>query len=275
MRLFLIGMMVIVGMISGCSGKEEEVQIPTEKPLVGNLTFAGSTTLQPLAAELGEGFQEENPQVTLDIAAGGSTVGIQAVHDGTVDIGMASRSLSDEEAQDIEVHQVASDVISIVVHPDNPVSSITLEELAAVYRGEITNWSELGGNDREIVPVIREETSGTRGAFDKLVLDKEAPQGENLTTAVTAGDVSAIVAENRAAIGYTSFGYLDDTTKVLGVNDVLPSFESVLDGSYLLTRPLLLMTGSLSQPLADEFIDFALSPAGQEMVEELGWVPAK
>ncbi len=269
-KLFLIFVLNLV--LVGCSDLNPVV---TNTPLVGKLTFAGSTTVQPLVYELGNIFQENNPEILLEIAAGGSKVGIQAVHDGAVDIGMASRKLSAFEAEGIQQYQISVDVIAIVVHPLNPVQDLSTAELRAIYSGEITNWKELGGEDEVILPIIREETSGTRGAFDDLVLNGKIPRGDLIITAVTAGDVAELVSQITPSIGYIGFGHFEEDIKVLPINSVAPSVETAMDGSYLLTRPLLLLTGSFSQPIAQEFISFVLDEKGQAIVEESGWIPLR
>lgn len=241
--------------------------------LTGRVTFAGSTTVQPLADKIGRAFREWYPGVELDIAAGGSLVGIQAVHDGTVDIGMASRALTPEEAEGIEQYLIAMDVIAVVVHPDNPVSGLTMAQLAAIYRGDIVNWSQVGGLDRPMLVVVREQTSGTRGAFDELVLKKESPTAPNQQVAVAASEVVATVAENMTAIGYVGFGHLEPAIRALTIDGVSPTEEAARDGSYPLVRPLLLLTGPLTQPVARRYVEFALSEEGQQIVKESGWVP--
>lgn len=239
------------------------------------LTFAGSTTVQPLAEKLGEVYRQQNRNVELEIGAGGSRVGIQAVQEGTADIGMASRELKEgEQTEGMEVYQIAVDVLAMIVHPSNPVEELSLEQLKGIYTGEITNWSEVGGEDVPIVPVIRETTSGTRGAFDEIVLGDEEPIETEDNTEVTAGEVHAHVAESEGAIGYVGFGHLSgDDVNVVSIDGVEPSPESAKDGTYKLKRPLQLMTGPLSRPLATEFIDFVLSEEGQKIVIDDGWVP--
>ncbi len=237
------------------------------------ITFAGSTTVQPLADRIGQAFRERYPGVELEIAAGGTLVGVQAVHEGVVDIGMASRALTPEEAAGIEQYQIAADVIAVVVNVDNPVEGLTMAQLAAIYRGDTTNWSEVGGPDLPILVVVREQNSGTRGAFDELVLDKQEPTAPNQQGAVAASEVSAIVADDPAAIGYVGFGHLGPVLKVLAIDGVYPTEESARDGSYPLVRPLLLLTGPLTQPAAQEYVKFALSPEGQQVIAESGWVP--
>jgi phosphate transport system substrate-binding protein len=270
---FAIGGLIVLGIV-GC-GKDTPTPEPMATDIAGEISFAGSTTLQPLAHEIGEAFKDRHPDVALDIAAGGSVVGIEAIHDGTVDVGMASRALTSEEAEGIEQHQVAADVIAMVVHGSNPVEDITLEQLRDIYLGEITDWSEVGGNDGPITVVVRGKNSGTRGAFDKIVLDKQEPVAPHLRTAVAASDVAAMVAEDEQAIGYIGFGHFELDIKVIAVDGVMPSEETARDGSYAVVRPLLFLTGPLSQPIAQEFIDFALSAEGQRMVVDEGWVPAR
>jgi len=262
----------LIALAAGCGGDTPEAK-PTD--IAGEISFAGSTTLQPLAHKLGEAFKERHPDIVLDIAAGGSVVGIEAIHNGTVDIGMASRALKPEEAEGVKQHQVAADVIAMVVHSANPVEDIELERLREIYLGEITNWSEIGGLDEPIMVVVRGKNSGTRGAFDKIVLDRQEPAAPDLQMAVAASDVAAMVAENEHAIGYIGFGHFELDIKVMAVDGVTPSEETAQDGSYPVVRPLLFLTGPLTQPLAQHFIDFALSEEGQQMVIDEGWVPAR
>ncbi|MDW8068339.1 MAG: phosphate ABC transporter substrate-binding protein [Anaerolineae bacterium] len=260
-------------LVVGC--RPQAIAPTRSAPIAGKLLFAGSTTMQPLVGALGEAFQKQYPGIQLEIAAGGSKVGIQAVHEGTVDIGMASRALTPQEAEGIQVHTIALDVIAIVVHPSNPVENLSLESLAAIYRGEITNWSQVGGPDMDILPITREMSSGTRGAFDELVLGGKELAAPDLQTAVTAGDMAAMVAARPGAIGYVGFGNLQDSLRVVPINGVFPSPATARSGEYPLVRPLNLLTGPLSQPLADEFIRFALSMDGQRIVEQAGWVPVR
>jgi len=202
-------------------------------------------------------------------------VGIQAVQDGRTDIGMSSRRLRPEEILDgMQVHPIALDVLAIIVHPSNPVDGMTKEQLQGIFKGEITNWSEVGGEDREILPVLREITSGTRGAFDDVALDGQEPT-PNADVQITASEVEAKVASTENAIGYIGFGHIvENEIKVITINGVEPSPETAKDGSYPLLRPLLLLTGPLSRDIANVFIEFSLSAEGQQIVADDGWVPA-
>jgi phosphate transport system substrate-binding protein len=272
LNLVAVGVMGLA--VAGCGTGTPTLE-PTPTDIAGDISFAGSTTLQPLAHKIGEVFKERHPDVVLDIAAGGSVVGIEAIHDGTVDIGMASRALTPEEAEGIEQHQVAADVIAMVVNGSNPVEDLALAQLRDIYLGKITNWSEVGGPDAPITAVVRGKNSGTRGAFDKIVLDKQEPAAPNLQTAVAASDVAAMVAEDENAIGYIGFGHFELDIEVITIDGVMPSEDTARDGSYPVVRPLLFLTGPLSQPIAQDFIDFALSAEGQRMVVDEGWVPAR
>jgi len=239
----------------------------------GRLTFAGSTTMQPLVQKLGEAYNQTYPGVALEIAAGGSSVGIQAAQEGTADLGMASRQIKPEERKPgLEVHEIAWDVLAIIVHPSNPVQKLTLTQLTEIYQGKITNWREVGGKDLPIQPLARELTSGTRTTFDELVL-----HGQELTAKaevkVTAGEVRATVATQPAAIGYVGFGHDNgDDLLILAIDEVWPTQKTVAEGKYKLKRPLSLLLGSLSHPLAQTFVAFALSVKGQELIAEDGWL---
>lgn len=259
---------------SGCATASPS-PAPTSAPIVRSITFAGSTTVQPLAAEIGQAFNAQYPEVTLDIAAGGSTVGITAIHEGTVDIGMASRALKPDEAEGITVHQIAVDVLAVVVNAANPVENLTSTQLQDIYLGKITNWQAVGGSDAPIMAVIRETNSGTRGAFDEIVLDKAEPAVPNLQIAITAGDMAALVAKEAHAIGYVGFGNIETGMKALSIDGISPTEENVRSGDYRLTRPLFLLTGPLTQPIAQTYIDFALSAEGQSIVVDHGWVPVQ
>lgn len=261
---------VLVLALLGC---QAPVASPAVSTLRGNLTFAGSTTVQPLVAKIGEAFNALHPDVTLDIAAGGSAVGIQAIHEGTVDVGMASRALTLEEGDGVTRYQIAVDVLAVVVNVDNPVEALTLDQLRRIYLGQIVNWRDLGGINAPITVIVRELNSGTRGAFDEMVLEKVEPAAPLLRAAITAGDMSAMVAADPYAIGYVGFGNLDTGLKAVAIDGALPTEANAQNGIYRLTRPLWLLTGPLTQPIAQEFIDFALSPTGQAVVANNGWVP--
>jgi phosphate transport system substrate-binding protein len=241
---------------------------------IRKITFAGSTTVHPLVEQMAAPFKAKYPYIDLEIAAGGSVVGINAIRDGQVDIGMSSRDLrEDEERTDIVKHRIALDVLAIVVHPDNQVPGLTLEQLRQIYFGEITNWREVGGRDLPIRAVVREVSSGTRGAFDDIVLgDDQDKLSPNVEAQITAGEVEAVVADDESAIGYVGFGNIRPDVRIVAIDNVLPSPQTAASRDYKLVRPLLLLTGKLSQPIANEFITFAQSPEGRIIIEQAGWV---
>ncbi|MBC8075784.1 MAG: phosphate ABC transporter substrate-binding protein [Chloroflexales bacterium] len=275
-------LLILAALVGACGAPPATSTVSTPRapasssptPLAGHITFAGSTTMQPLVEKLAAVYRGRNPQVELEIAAGGSVVGINAVTDGSADIGMASRELKPgERAPTTQRFVIAIDVLAVIVHHDNPVRQLSLEQLRRIYTGAVRNWQELGGSDTPILPVIRETSSGTRGAFDELVLN-----GDALTAAaearVTAGEVQERVASDAAAIGYVGFGNVNTgEVVVVAIDTIVPTPETAQDGSYPLTRPLLLLTGPLSRPLARSFIDFVLSDEGQRLVAADGWVP--
>ncbi|HEY1013369.1 MAG TPA: phosphate ABC transporter substrate-binding protein [Herpetosiphonaceae bacterium] len=270
--------LILFALLAACGAPGAAAPPPAASPappLKGRITFAGSTTVQPLVDKLGAAFRERHPQVSLEVAAGGTAVGITAIKDGTVDIGMASRELLAGEGDHLTRHHIASDVLAVVVHPSNPVANLSLAQLRDIYQGRVDSWRALGGPDLPIVPVVRERSSGTRLAFEELALGKQEPIGARLQTAVTAGDAAAIVRADPRAIAYVGFGNLDGSLKPLAIDGAAPELELVRAGRYRLVRPLLLLSGPLSQPLAGEFINFVLSPEGQRLVGEDGWVPAR
>lgn len=274
----IVWTLVLACILAGCGGAAQPEPTPTQEASEAitpeRITFAGSTTVQPLAEKLGEIYKQQHPNVQLEIGAGGSSVGIEAAQQGTADIGMASRELKEgEQTEGMEVFQIAVDVLAIIVHPSNSVENLSLDDLRGIYEGEITNWADVGGPDMEITPIVREVTSGTRGAFDEIVLEGGDPT-EAAEAQITAGEVHTRVAETEGAIGYVGFGHIGgEDVKVISIDDTAPSPEAAIEGTYQLKRPLQMLIGPLSQPIAREFVDFVLSEEGQQIVEEDGWVP--
>ncbi len=254
----------------------EEVA-PTAETLSGQLQIAGSTTVQPLAETLAEAFMDANPDVVIEIQGGGTSVGITSAGDGTVDIGSASRAVKDSELQtypDLKSYIIAYDGIAVIVSPDLDIPSLTVEQVRGIFSGEIKNFSEVGGPDGEIVVVSREEGSGTRTAFEDLVMNYKDASGNAVETPITEdallqqsnGQVLTVVSTTPNTIGYLSFGYLNDSVKGVEIDNVAPVVENVKNGSYSIYRPLILLTNGDAQGLAKAFIDYILSDAGQTIV---------
>jgi phosphate transport system substrate-binding protein len=289
----LLSIMLVSALLLGaCSTAAVEETVPTveeaapveeavveEEALSGQLQLAGSTTVQPLAEVLAESFMEANPDVVIEIQGGGSSVGVTSAGDGTVAIGSASRAIKDSEMEtypDLNVYTIAYDGIAVIVNPELDIPTLSVEQVRAIFSGSITNFSEVGGPDAEIVVVSREEGSGTRAAFEELVLTYKDANGESITDPITEnailqqsnGQVSTVISTTPNTIGYLSFGYLSDAVKGVAIDTIAPTVENVKNGTYSIFRPLNLLTNGEAQGLAKAFIDFILSDAGQEIVAE-------
>ncbi len=241
----------------------------------GTVSTDGSTSMEKVIGALGEYFMEANSGVTFTYNPTGSGSGITAVLEGRCDIGLSSRALKDEEkAEGLTETVLAYDGIAIIVNPENPLSDLSLEDIAKIYTGEITNWKDLGGNDAEIVVIGREAGSGTRDGFESITGTKDVcVYRQELTS---TGDVITTVSQNPAAIGYASLASVKDTVKALSVDGVVPSEETIKDGSYTVQRPFVLVTKTdvaLSET-AQKFFDFALSAEAAEIIAAAGAVAA-
>ena len=249
----------------------------TEAPaaLSGTVATDGSTSMEKVIGALGEAFMEANSGVNFTYNPTGSGSGITAVSEGRCDIGLSSRALKDSEVASGLVGTVlAYDGIAIIVNPANPVEDLDIETIAKIYTGEITNWSEVGGADAEIVLVGREAGSGTRSGFEELTetVDKCKYRQELTST----GDVITAVAQNPDAIGYASLASVKDSVKALKVAGVTPTEETVKDGTYLIQRPFVLVTkeGVALSPVAQAFFDYATKGQANDIITASGVVPA-
>ena len=249
----------------------------TEAPaaLSGTVATDGSTSMEKVIGALGEAFMEANSGVNFTYNPTGSGSGITAVSEGRCDIGLSSRALKDSEVASGLVGTVlAYDGIAVIVNPANTVEDLDIETIAKIYTGEITNWSEVGGADAEIVLVGREAGSGTRSGFEELTetVDKCKYRQELTST----GDVITAVAQNPDAIGYASLASVKDSVKALKVAGVTPTEETVKDGSYLIQRPFVLVTkeGVELSPVAQAFFDYATKGQANDIITASGVVPA-
>ena len=243
--------------------------------ITGTVSTDGSTSMEKVIGALSESFMAANGGVTVNYNPTGSGSGITAVQEGTCDIGLSSRALKDEEkVAGLKETVLAYDGIAIIVHPDNPVSDLTLEQIAKLYTGEITNWKDVGGNDAEVVLIGREAASGTRDGFESITGTKDACQYRQELT--STGDVITAVSQNPDAIGYASLASIKDTVKALNVGGVTPSEATVKDGSYLVQRPFVLVTveGKALSPAAQAFFDYALSADAASIISAAGAVAA-
>lgn len=246
----------------------------TKKDLSGVVNTNGSTSMEKVMQILIESFQEQNKGVTVNYSGSGSGAGVTSAIDGTADVGLASRELKpEEEVQGAQAHIVALDGVAVVVNPNNTVGDLTLDQIAKIYTGEITNWKELGGTDAEIAVYGREAGSGTRGAFEELVgvTDKCKYLNEYSST----GDVIGNVASNPNAIGYASLSAVGNTVKAVKVSGVECTEATVQDGTYAIQRPFIMITkeGTQLSDAAQAFLDFAMSDAVSELIIQAGAVP--
>ncbi|MBR4095882.1 MAG: phosphate ABC transporter substrate-binding protein [Oscillospiraceae bacterium] len=254
--------LIMCNTLAGCSSEKEAVATD------------GSTSMEKVIGVLGETF-ENDTGITVTYNPTGSGSGIKAVAAGTCDIGLSSRDLKDEEkAQGLTATILAYDGIAIIVNPENPVSDLDVETIAKIYIGEIANWSEIGGNDSEIVLIGREAGSGTRDGFESITdTEDNCKYRQELTS---TGDVITTVAGNPAAIGYASVASVKDSVKMLTVGGVAPSEATIKDGSYIVQRPFVLVTKAdtkLSES-AQEFFDYITSPNAREAISSAGVVAA-
>ena len=235
------------------------------------VVLAGSTSVQPYAEVLAEEFALLHPGSEIDVQGGGSAAGITAAESGAADIGMSSRSLKEEEKWLWSV-EIAKDGLAIIVNPKNPVSGLTINQVRDVYTNGATNWSQFGGPDHKIHVITREEGSGTRSAFERLVMAGSAITPRAIVQD-SNGAVRQLVSDDPNSIGFISLGLVDDTVKALDLDGIHPSRDNVLNGSYSLFRPFLFVTKKPPEGPPKQFIDYVLSPEGQRILTNEGLIP--
>ena len=266
----LCTVVMVLSLFAGCGQKANDNGTTTG----GTVATDGSTSMEKVIGALGESFMEANKGTTFTYNPTGSGSGIQAVSEGRCDIGLSSRALKDDEkASGLKETTLALDGIAIIVNPQNPVQDLTLEQIAKIYTGEITNWKDVGGEDAEIVLIGREAGSGTRDGFESITDTKDACQYRQELT--STGDVITTVSRNPNAIGYASLAAIKDSVKALTVNGVAPTEATVKDGTYLVQRPFVLVTkeGAALNETAQKFFDFATSADAASIISAAGAVP--
>jgi phosphate transport system substrate-binding protein len=237
------------------------------------LICAGSTSIQPFADKWAEVYMKLHPDRGINVQGGGSSAGIQATKSGACQIGMSSRELKPEE-KDLTETIIAWDGLAVVVHPSNSLRGLTLDQVKQVFAGDLLNWKFLGGPDRAITVVTREEGSGTRGAFQELVM-KTTRIYRGAIVEDSNGTVREIIAHDPMSIGYISLGLVNDQVRALALDGVEASEANIENGTYKLVRPFLfLTTGEVPEPARD-FIAFVLSEEGQKLVKEEGLIPVR
>ena len=258
-----------LALFAGCSAKAPEAAAED-----GNVSLDGSTSMEKVIGSLGESFTYSNPGTSYTYNPTGSGSGIKAVSEGTCDIGLSSRNLKDDEkASGLTGTVLALDGIAVIVNPNNPVSDLSVEQIASIYKGGITNWKDVGGNDAEIVLIGREAGSGTRDGFESITGTNYACKYRQELT--STGDVITTVSQNPDAIGYASLASLKDNVKALTVGGIAPTEETVKDGSYVIQRPFVLVTkdGVELSETAKKFFDYATSSQAAEVITAAGAVP--
>ncbi len=293
----LILLVAAVVFISSCGGDTTPTPAPDNgTELSGSINIIGSNTVTPLSTVWAEEFRKVNPKVSIGVSGPGSGAGIAALINGTTDICQASRMIKQKEIEQAEANgiepyeiQVATDALSVIVNPANPVSELTIPQLSAIYTGKITNWKEVGGNDETIVVISRDTNSGTHVFFKEQVVqmkglaseDKSLEYGQKVLFLPSTEEGVSEVANNPRAIFYPGLGYVTDEVKPLAIKKtaddpgVLPSVSTALDGTYPVARPLLYYTNGAPDGIIKMFIDYCLSDEGQTLVTEVGYVPLK
>ncbi|MEN9938219.1 MAG: hypothetical protein RLZZ387_4798 [Chloroflexota bacterium] len=260
-RLLLFGWVLLS--LAGC-GSQQAVR----------LTLTGSTSMTPFVEHLAETYQHDHAGTAIDVQGLGSSAGIRAAAEGISELGMSSRALEADEADELEQIVMARDALTVIVHPSSPVRELTRDQIRGIFAGVITSWDEVGGQTRPIVIISREAGSGTYSAFEELVM-----KGEPLTMGAlrqgSNGAVRQIVADDPDAIGYISLGIVDASVQAVAIDGVEPSVEQVEGGAYTLVRPFLIVwrKGHDLSPLADAFLSYVRSPEGQAMLAHDGLVP--
>ncbi len=279
-KLFTIMLTGVIGMslFAGCGAKSDDgnqASSATAKAVSGTVSTDGSTSMEKVIGTLGEAFSNENQGITFTYNPTGSGAGIQAVSEGRCDIGLSSRNLKDEEiANGLKGTALAYDGIAVIVNPANKVTNLSKDDIAKIYIGEITNWSQVGGEDSEIVLIGREAGSGTRDGFESILdVSDKCKYRQELTS---TGDVITTVGSNPNAIGYASLASVKDSVSILTVDDVMPTEDTIKDGSYTIQRPFILVTKEDTKlsDAAQSFYDYALSDAAAPLISDAGVVAA-
>lgn len=238
------------------------------------LTLAGSTSVQPYAEHWVEAFRTQRSGSPIHVQGGGSTAGVQAAMSGAAQIGMSSRALTAAEAERLTVVAVARDGLAVVIHPSNPVRDLRLDQVRAIFAGSLRSWRELGGPAAEITVITREEGSGTRAAFEALVMNGSWIAASALVQDST-GAVRQLVASDPAAVGYVSLGLVDQTVKAVALDGESASEDGIDAGRYPLVRPFLFVLPRSPDPAARDLIEWITGPEGRALTRREGLLPPK
>lgn len=259
MQILSLALCLFPILLPGCQRKQAGVSV------------VGSTSVQPFAEALAEEFMARHSKEKIFIQGGGSTAGIQAVLTGASQVGMSSRKLDEGEKELIAI-PIIYDAIAVIVHRSNPLDGLRLEQIRQIYAGEITRWNEVGGRERAITVVTREEGSGTRETFQNLVMGKNREISLASLVQDSNGAIRQVVADDPNAIGFISLGLVNDRVKALKVDGIEPSIGNILNHRYTILRPFLFVFKSPPRGTAKEFLDYVLSPEGQKILVKEGLV---
>ncbi|MDH7479214.1 MAG: phosphate ABC transporter substrate-binding protein [Syntrophomonadaceae bacterium] len=268
---FAVGLLLL-GLVAGCGSRPGNQALP---PAAAKVTVAGSTSVQPFSELLAERFMAGHPDIRVEVQGGGSSAGIKAAQEGAAQIGASSRELKPEEKANLKEFIIAKDGIAVVVNPANPLANLGLDEVKKIFAGQVTNFQQVGGPDQEIAVITREAGSGTRGAFEELVMGKDTPITTRAIVQNSTGAVRTAVAADPRAIGYVSVASVDQGVKVVKVDGVEPVTANISSGTYKISRPFIYLTRGEPTGAARAFIDYVLSAEGQALLEKEGLVRVK
>lgn len=237
------------------------------------IEIAGSTSVQPVANKLAQAYMEKHSDVKINTQGGGSGLGIRSVSQGIIDIGTSSKELSPQESEGLNIYVIAKDGIVVVVSPENSMEDLTKSQIKDIYNGKITNWKDVGGKDGKINVITREDGSGTRSVFQKMILGEDSIRADAVVLTSTESVAQAVKGDPNA-IGYMSITGFKSDLKALKVDGVYPTEETISNGSYAIQNPFLFITKGTQKEVVQDFINFCLSPEGQNIVRSEKVVPA-
>ncbi len=276
--LALAGILVLALVATGCVGNEPTSSSSQERT---SIKVTGSTTILPIAQLAADAYMGTHSDADIQVTGGGSSVGVQAAGEKTADIGMSSRDVKSDELKkypNLVITTIGKDGVALILHPSNTITSLTTTQIKDIYAGNYTNWNQVGGPDLEIVVVGRDSASGTREFFSEKVMNKGNYTSIQLEKN-SNGAVQQTIAQTPGAIGYVGLGFIDNSVKAVKVDTngalVDPTIANVLSGSYPLSRSLYMITNGQSTGLAKMYLDYLLSPEGQRILSEEGFVPVK
>lgn len=264
---YLIGIIIIIIVI------DAYVMVTSQNDYV-RIELAGSTSVQPVASQLADVYMKKHPDVRINVQGGGSGLGIRSVSQGIIDIGTSSKALNENESVGLKQYLIGKDGVLVVVNSDNPLDGLNSSQIKDIYSGKITNWKDVGGSNAKINVITREDGSGTRSVFQKIVMGKDKIRADAVVLTSTESIAQSVKGDPNA-IGYISLASYKGDIKALKVDGVYPTEETIFNGTYPIQNPFLFLTKGEPEGVVKDFIDFCLSPEGQEIVKSEKVVPAK